>query len=222
MSQEVYAAVLNGRITEFPVTLEVIKSRGHSPYNYVPVRFENKPEGYDTETMYVTRSLELKEREVVVKWTLSPMSFSVFLATLKQTSGAAKDGQAITESQYAALQRYGEVRLRARLDMLAQAHGYESFESCLNRFSNSTVPEYKAEAAFLQLAYDTGWQDLVAFIQKLKTNQAVVPVTPEAFDQALPILAWNPVIAPVVTSEPTPQPEPTTGSLIDVGTSPLG
>lgn len=189
--EDLYGKVENGVIVEFPVTVSVIKARGHSLFNYNPVKFNYKP-GYDDGIGKLATNLSIKDGHIVVDYSVTPLTLAEVLASFRINETTVKQYADIPMSVNAYTQSLLKNLVETKINQLANQRDFDSFDSAISRYSNSSDPKLKKEAAYLNQVLTEAWRSLATLNANLKSNAVALPPTVEAVEAYLGIPTnWN-------------------------------
>ena len=226
---EIFASVRDGRIVEFPVTLEIIQTRGHTPFNYTPVVFGSKP-SYNSQIARLSQDAKLSDGVVKVFYNVVNLTLAELLATFKKTKTTALDLSELSEIQLSTAQTLVINHAEAKVEALANRRGYNSIDTALGRYSLSSSPKYRSESDFIRAALDKAWADAEDYFAKIVARQLPVPTSVEEVDAVIVVADWPEPEAPPtvivtpaepVTETPTEAPTIAPSFSVNIGESPF-
>ena len=202
---DVFARVIDGEITEYPVYRLHIKNRSHPMAWYTPVVDGVKPEL--PEFHYYVKTLSIFSTYVQVDYAVAPYSLNDLLGKVYRDAGIGPFSQEVLDISKvppATIERVyilGGAYATAKLDVFAQTRKYDSI-TALCSYSNSSFEKFKTEAARGVYLRDLFWQTFVTFFEKVVTGVLPVPRSTAEIDAILPDLTWeDPVVETPSASE---------------------
>lgn len=175
---KVYGKIENDKVVEFPVTAEVIVARGHRLRQYSPVIFDAKPT-YDPRYQKLAGQMKVDAGVIKVGYTVISMSTEELLSSLKNADGSVKTIGELSPQIVALIRTSVANYVESRIEMLCKSHGYTSMDRLLGSYSNSTEPQYKNDAAFIQGILDKAWKNLTAYYKDLEEGTQQLPTSLE-------------------------------------------
>ena len=184
-----YAKVEDGVVIEFPVTLDVIKNRGHAVFQYVQVSFDT-PAYYNRDIERLGVRLDVEGNRVIARQVKIALTAEELFTSFKDTEGNPRDVETLSTEAINTAKTYIINYAETKVDQLVQQRGYSSLTNILSRYTNSTNEKYRKEALFAQKVLDDAWGELEAYFEKILTKQADVPTSFEDVDAILKLPTW--------------------------------
>lgn len=203
---EVYARVINGQITEYPVYYSSIIARGDPLTEYTPVTYGAAPS--ITAYQQLEESIQVIGNTVLVSYEAVDLPFESLLTlawgadTYEGISDittppaiSSIDPLLVQTIENTASSLVGDI-----LDVFAATKNYSSITSACSYF-NSSIPEFNADGQAAVYCRDLTWSYLYTYMGKLTAG--LLPI-PSSFDDVLnnlPVLSW--AVAPTYTGATT-------------------
>ena len=190
MQNDIYAAVDQGKVVEFPVTVDIILARGHAVHQYFPVVFDRVP-SYSAATSQLANVFVIENNQVRVKYEVRPFTLAQVLSSLKSDDGTMPRFSDLDPALVGYIQSMVSNYVEGKVSRLAAERGYLSLNNVLGRYTASTNAKYRKEAMFIQATLDNCWDNLEAYFEKLKGEALPVPSTVVDIDRVIGELTWN-------------------------------
>lgn len=200
---DLFAKVVNGVITEFPVYRSYIGNRGEPTDWYI--RVEDLPKPTDVPRFhYLAQNVYFKDGRVFREFVVTPTSLKDLLASLvvKSSDGVAKAAD-IHSLDAETIQRvYNLVSdyVTQKFSDWAKTRGYgigatDSFVS-LSTYAFSANTKLQGEAKQALALRDTAWANLLAYFGDVSTGTKPVPMTLAEIDALIPPMKWPDELTP--------------------------
>lgn len=190
MQNDIYAAVDQGKVIEFPVTVDIILARGHTVHQYFPVVFDKVP-SYSAATSQLVNVFSIEPNQVRVKYEVKPFTLTQVLGSMKSENGAMPRFSDLDPAVVGYIQSMVSNYVEGKVSRLAAERGYLSLNNVLGRYTASTNEKYRKEAMYIQSTLDSCWDKLEAYFEKLKGEVLPVPSSVADIDQVIGELTWN-------------------------------
>jgi len=201
MEQQVYARIVEGRIVEYPVYEIHIKNRAHPMDWYTPVIYLEKP-SFDDRIETIREELQITGKHVVASYVIVPMSVDAILNKLFYPNGRHNIANPTEEVQpenitVATIDPFllnkvaqkVSLEIGEELDRFVKERNYDDVRSCVS-YTNSTNPQFKAEADRVIALRDQTYGALYAYLSDVTAGNAPLPKSSQDFRQNLPALTW--------------------------------
>ena len=190
MQNDIYAAVDQGKVVEFPVTVDIILARGHTVHQYFPVVFDQVP-SYSAATSQLANVFVIENNQVRVKYEVRPFTLAQVLSSLKSDDGIMPRFSDLDPALVGYIQSMVSNYVESKVSRLAAERGYLSLNNVLGRYTASTNMKYRKEAMFIQATLDNCWDNLEVYFEKLKGEALPVPSSVSDIDRVIGELTWN-------------------------------
>lgn len=172
-----YAMVIDNVFTEYPVTEDLILQRGHPLAWYKPV-VDVHVEAAAGVRQDVEEARLVVEGSVVTRYlTWRAYTLEELLRRFVNDGGEVVSIADIPMADIEYAKQLVSDHFEDKLEMRAKALGYQSLNNLLGRYSNSSIPSFKAEAQVFQTKLDAVWAELLTYFGKLSTGELPVPTT---------------------------------------------
>ena len=189
----VYARVQGNRVIEYPVTSATIEQRGHSfaQYHVVveePITLSNEA-GMFIDTSMVIENQTVRIKHTYLEKTLEELIF-FFRKAFENGAWVPFNYADIPAGEIKAFQKkLGQAATDALNTVVKER--YDSLDALLSRYSNSSNPVWKKEAAFMQAALDGLWTNLLKYFQELASEQRPLPISLEDITYLVKAPSWS-------------------------------
>lgn len=190
MQNDIYAAVDQGRVIEFPVTVDIILARGHTVHQYFPVVFDQVP-SYSAATSRLENIFVIEPNRVRLKYEVRPFTLPQVLSSLKSTDGSMPRFSDLDPALVGYIQSMVSNYVEGKVSRLAAERGYLSLNNVLGRYTASTNAKYRKEAMYIQSTLDSCWDKLEAYFEKLKGEALPMPSSVADIDRVIGELTWD-------------------------------
>lgn len=207
---DLFARVVDGQVTEYPVRRLHIQNRAQPISWYTPVEEMEKP--VLPKFHYFTTVFTIEPNKVIVSYEVKEYTLAELLSNLRIQDGALISSagrptidqvdpelaawimelisEYVTEklSDFAATRNYGN-----------KAKGIDPFISAAT-YLTSSKPKYRLEAQYLLDTRDQAWDNLEVYQLGILTGQTPMPISIDEIDALIPELVWPelPAETPVV------------------------
>lgn len=188
MSKTLYCRVDLGHVVEYPVTLEVIQKRKHPLSWYTPTTLNVEETLGRADVQEVTH--DIQHGVVVITKKHRPFILEELLASFNTPTGTPRPIGTISEGDIAFAVSLAGNYFENQLQRFVKEHGYDSIDSAIGRYSNSSNPTFRKEAEFVQRCLDETWEDLLTFFKRVKEGKIAVPVKIGDIERAMRTHAW--------------------------------
>lgn len=193
----IYARVQGRLVVEYPLTAEQIEARGHDvrQYEFVTFMVDNATVGLkDLPGVTVQNTLTVESFGVLCLQSYRMKTLEEVLASFRKQ----KDGEAWVPFDHAQIPA-GEIdyfqklvgeKIMGVLDTVAKLR-YDSLDSLLARYSNSTNPVWKKEAVFMQEKLDEAWHKTLSYFSELRAGTKPLPTAESDLDALMVPPKWT-------------------------------
>lgn len=217
-TQAIYARVKDGKITEYPVTMEQIKARGLPQSWYVECTIDDKP--IIDELTYAYQVPVITDNNGVrVTWKTSPITLDRLLNMLPFNSETnenenpliklptsrrrIKSNNPPTPAMVAMIKKLTEERIQTSLDNFAKLKGYDSIERAISYIGDKNET-WDSEGKFCRDIRSDTWTQLQQYFSDVTATPQVKPYPNrwEDITKNLPKLEWpgEVIPAPIVVN----------------------
>jgi len=195
-ASKLYARVQGGKVIEYPVTTEIIQKRGHTVAQYhvvveEPITLSNEA-GMFIDTSMVIENQTVRIKHTYLEKTLEEMIF-FFRKAFENGAWVPFNYADIPAGEIKAFQKkLGQAATDALNTVVKER--YDSLDALLSRYSNSSNPVWKKEAAFFQTAVDTLWTKLIAYFQELASSTKPLPVSMSDVEALIKAPSWADIV----------------------------
>lgn len=200
---DLFAKVVNGVITEFPVYRSYIANRGEPTDWYI--RVEDLPKPTDVPRFhYLAQNVYFKDGRVFREFVVTPTSLKDLLASLvvKSSDGTAKapDIHSLDAELVQRVQDLVSEYVTQKLSDWVKTRGYGTASTepliSISTYVTSTIPKMAAEAKQARLLVDETWVNLLGYYNEISTGTKPVPLTLAEIDAVIPPLKWPDELTP--------------------------
>ena len=200
---DLFVRIKQGKIVEKGVRRLHIVNRGHPLHWYTRVIEVAPPDvpafHHLVSDVVLQPDGTVVQTHEVVEDDLASVLYSLSVAdeSSQDPMGMSRVPKAITDIDQDTVQyvykRMGEY-FREKMNAFAKERQYDSIDSLLS-YSDSTVPQFAAEAARGKLVRDQVWGTLLPYFQEVVAGTKPVPITVAEVDALVPPFTWEDVPA---------------------------
>lgn len=191
---KIYARVQGGKVIEYPVLEETINARKDPFYFYLPVREEAKPKLIGV-AQSISYEFVVGAQEVSIKYTVKNKDLDDLfqLFTFKKIGDASVPVSVsdISAEMLAYFQNKISLYVESKIEALAVAKGYNSLDTLLSRYRNSTNTAWKQESEFVQAILDKAWAEMIVYFDEMKNGVKPIPLSRDEIDAVIVIPGWK-------------------------------
>jgi len=184
-----FCRVIAGKVTDFPVTRQVINNRNHPVEWYTPVVITEETSDGRKDIQYV--SFEIKPTHVVAVTKWRPYNIDEVFVLFKNADGTLKTISEIkSEDTKFALSVIAN-HFEGKVDELGRQRGYDSINNALSRYMNSSNDVFRNEVRFIQQALDNTWSGLLSFMARVQSGELPLPRNVNDVQSHVPVITWD-------------------------------
>lgn len=191
---KIYARVVNGVITEFPVFEHHINSRNHPLNWYTLCKSTIRPKV--TEFQSITSEPHVVNDEVIIEYKVHDNDLQFLLTKAGMVD--PKNPTGITPKPIAEINPNLVTQIRKKatehaqiaIDNFAKERGYYDANSAVS-YEFSTVEKFANEANKVKVARDQLWLKLHAYVAEIMKGNIPFPTKVSEIEAVFPVMKWE-------------------------------